>query len=80
MAGITLADAQAQLTAWLAASAAVAGNQEYEIATAGGGSRRLRRADAAAITAQIDYWDRKVKELSAAAGGGLRRITYVEPQ
>ena len=46
MAGITLAQAQAQLDAWLAASLATATGQAYEIA-----GRRLTRANAAEITA-----------------------------
>jgi hypothetical protein len=76
MAGITLAQAQAQLDTWLAANSAVAGNQEYEIDTGSGGRRRLRRADAAEIRQQIDYWDGKVKSLTPASGGGRRRTRY----
>ena len=41
MAGITLAQAEAQLAAWLAASTAVASNQSYTIA-----GRTYTRADA----------------------------------
>jgi hypothetical protein len=79
MAGITLTDAQAQLSAWLAASTAVASNQSYEIDT-GNGRRRLNRADAAVIRSQVEFWDRKVKELTPAAAGGRRRIRYVVPE
>ena len=75
-AGITLAQAQAQLDTWLAANTSVASGQEYEIDT-GSGSRRLKRADAAEIRQQIDYWDGKVKALTPAAGGGRRRTRYV---
>jgi hypothetical protein len=78
MAGITLEQAQAQLDAWLAASTAVAGNQEYEIET-GNGRRRLKRADAAAIREQIDYWQKKVDQLTTAAAGGRRRTRYIIP-
>jgi hypothetical protein len=67
MAGITLADAQAQLTAWLAASTAVASNQSYTI-----GSRSLTRADAREIREQIKFWDSQVKRLADSAGGGIR--------
>lgn len=77
MAGITLVQAEAQLALWIAASAAVAGNQEYEMNT-GSGSRRLRRADASEIRAQIDYWDRKVKQLTG--GNAQRRVRYVVPE
>lgn len=76
MAGITLAQAEAQLTAWIAASSAVATGQEYEIDT-GTGRRKLKRADAAEIRNQIDYWDNWVKRLTP---GGFRRIRYVVPE
>lgn len=74
MAGITLAHAQAQLDAWLAASTAVAGNQSYSM-----GNRSLTRADASEIRAQIDYWDNKVKRLSAPSSR-RRRTQYVVPR
>lgn len=67
MAGITLAQAGAQLTAWLAASTAVAAGQSYTISV-GGSSRTMTRADAAAIQKQITFWDRQVKRLTR---GGL---------
>ena len=58
MAGITLAQAEAQLTSWMAASTAVAGGQAYTI-----GGRSLTRADARSIQQQIDFWDKKCQEL-----------------
>lgn len=71
MAGITLAQAQAQLDAWLQASTAVASNQSYSIA-----GRSYTRADAAEIRSAIDFWDRKVRECATAeARGGRRGIT-----
>lgn len=73
MAGITLAQAETQLTNWLAASAAVASNQEYRI-----GDRMLRRVDADEIRQQVAFWDSKVKQLSASASG-RRRTRYVVP-
>lgn len=79
MAGITLAQAQAQLAAWLAASTAVAASQEYTIDT-GSGSRRLRRADAAEIRLQVEYWQRKVSALTPVANGGRRRTRYIVPE
>ncbi len=71
---ITLAQAQAQLDAWLAASLAVASNQEYEIA-----GRRWKRADAAAIGVNVDKWQRTVDRLTAGGTGGarLRGVTPV---
>ena len=67
MAGITLANAEAQLALWLAADAAVATGQEYTIA-----GRTLKRADAAEITNKIDYWNGQVQRLSAGGNGGMR--------
>ncbi len=66
MAGITLAQAEAQLTSWITASTAVAGNQSYSI-----GDRTLTRANAREIRENIEFWDRKVKRLSR--GGILSR-------
>ena len=62
MAGITLAQAQARLDAYLAAELAVLGGQEYEIA-----GRRLKRADLKEIRAGIDVWERRVKDLSRSS-------------
>jgi hypothetical protein len=64
MAGITLAQAQAQLDAWLAASLAVAGNQSYTI-----GMRTLTRANAKEIQGLISYWRQQVAALSRGPGG-----------
>jgi hypothetical protein len=74
MAGITLAQAEAHLTLWLAASSAVASSQSYEI-----GDRKLTRADAAEIREQIEFWDRQVKRLDANASG-RSRTSYVVPE
>lgn len=67
MAGITLVQAQAQLDAWLAADLAVSKKQSYRIA-----DRQLTYADAAEITAKIEYWSAKVTELSRRANGRSR--------
>lgn len=79
MAGITLEQAQAQLDTWLAASTAVAANQEYEIDTTNG-RRRLKRADASEIRAQVKFWDERVRSLTPAAAGGRRRTRYIVPE
>ena len=79
MAGITLAQAQARLDSWLAAHAAVASAQSYEIET-GNGRRKLTRADAEQIRTNIDYWQAKVTALTPTSAGGRRRITYVVPE
>lgn len=64
MAGITLAQAEAKLTLWLAADEAVSLGQAYAI-----GNRSLTRADAGEITKKIEFWDKQVKRLSR---GGIR--------
>lgn len=69
MAGITLAQAEAQLTTWLAASTAVAANQSYRI-----GDRQLTRADSDQILRQVEYWQRQVQLLTAAASNGGARV------
>lgn len=63
MAGITLDQANQQLQAWLAASAAAAQAQSYEI-----GGRKLTRADAGEIGRQITYWQGMVNKLSRRGG------------
>ncbi len=77
MAGITLAQAEAQLTAWLAASTAVAAGQSYSISV-GSSSRSLSRADAKEIREMLTYWGGQVDKLTGiAAGRGKTR--YVVP-
>jgi len=71
MAGITLAQAEAQLTSWMAASTAVAGGQAYTI-----GGRSLTRADARSIQQQIDFWDKKCQELSGESNVSRRIKVY----
>jgi len=72
MAGITLAQAETQLAAWLEADAAVATGQAYAIA-----GRQLTRADASQITAKIEYWNGKVATLTDSAQGRSRARTIV---
>lgn len=75
MAGITLAQAQAQLDAYVAAEAAVLNNQSYKI-----GQREFKRADLAAIQAGIDRWSAKVEALSMTrANGGRGRSIVPRP-
>ncbi len=63
MAGITLAQAEAKLTTWMAAMDKIAVGQSYSIST-GGSSRTLTRANLDEVQRQIDYWDAKVKSLT----------------
>ena len=72
MAGITLAQAEAQLQLWLGADAAVATGQSYEI-----GDRKLTRASAGEIRNNIDYWSGKVQTLSRSSQGRSRARTIV---
>lgn len=67
MAGITLAQAEAQLAAYLAAETAALGGQSYRIA-----DRWLTRADLSEIRAGIDIWNARVVALEAASQGGGR--------
>lgn len=75
MTGLTLAEAQAQLDDWLAASRAVAAGQAFTISTATG-SRTLTRADAKEVREMIDYWSAKVADLTP----GRRRVARVRPR
>ena len=72
MAGITLAQAEAKLSSWMAADDAVASGQSYSI-----GGRSLTRANAGEIRDNIDYWERKVIRLSNGRGGV--RVRYAAP-
>lgn len=70
MAGITLAQAQAQLDAYLAAETAVLAGQEYEI-----GGRKLKRAHLDMIQKGIAIWNQRVQQLSARSSGRSAAIT-----
>jgi len=69
MAGITLAQAETQLEAYLAAEIAVLSGQSYEIA-----GRSLRRADLEFIQKGIDTWNQRVQALGGQASGRGRVI------
>jgi len=70
MAGITLAQAQAQLDSYLAAETRVLSGQSYEIA-----GRRLNRANLAEIQGGIKIWNERVQALTQSAQGRSRAIT-----
>jgi hypothetical protein len=72
MAGITLAQAEAQLAAYLAAETAVLAGQSYTI-----GGRSLTRADLEAIQAGITLWNNRCLTLGASAAGRGRARTIV---
>lgn len=72
MAGITLAQAEAKLSEYLAAETAVLGGQSVRHES----GRMLTLADLATIRDGISHWDSQVKLLSASAtrGGGRSRV------
>jgi hypothetical protein len=72
MAGITLAQAETQLTLYLAAESAVLTGQSYEIA-----GRKLTRAALGEIRNGITTWDARVKQLSQRASGRSRARTII---
>ena len=53
---------QAHLDVWYAADAALASGQEYTMQT-GGGSRTLKRVDAAEVRSMISYWEQKLNNI-----------------
>jgi hypothetical protein len=63
-----LATATEHRDAWLAADLALAANLEYTISTPGG-TRHLKRTDAAEVRNQLAYWNRAVKNATAIARG-----------
>jgi len=71
---VTLAQAQAQLTAWLNASTAVAEGQRVQI-----GDISLTRASTEQIIAMIKHWSGEVARLSSASGSSGPRVRGVEP-
>jgi hypothetical protein len=71
---LTQAQCQSQLDAWLAASAACALNQSYEI-----GTRKLTRADAAEIQSMIKYWQNELIKAETGRRGSMRVSFGVMP-
>ena len=69
MAGYTLAQAQAQLDAYLAAETAILSGQQYEIA-----GRMLRRADLATVQKGIELWNQRVQDLTLRQSSRTRSI------
>ena len=74
MAGITLAQAEAQLALWLSCLESIATNgQSVTI-----GPRTFTAGDLKTVQAQVEFWDGKVKALSANRSGmRIRGITPV---
>jgi hypothetical protein len=73
MSGITLAQAEAQLAAYLAAETAIlTGAQSYEVA-----GRSFRKADLAAVQAGVKLWQERVAQLAARVQGRGRAVSVV---
>lgn len=70
MAGITLAHAQTRLDALMAAHDKIIIGQKVEM-----DGQSLTRANLVDVQRGIEYWDKKVKELSASASGRGRMRT-----
>ena len=70
MAGISLAQAESRLAAYLAAEEAVLGGQTVQI-----DGRSLTLANLAAIQSGINVWDARVKNLTQASAGRGRSRT-----
>ncbi len=68
---ITLERAREHLDAWLKAEIEVSTSQSYKI-----GTRSLTRADLGEIRKQVEFWDKKVKELSRKKGKKGRNRVY----
>ena len=72
MAAITLAVAQAQLDAYLAAEVKILKGQAVEI-----DGQRLTRADLDSVQKGVAFWQKQVVGLSASAAGGRRTRTLI---
>lgn len=75
MAGITLEQAQEQLSMWLEANKAVSSGQSYTINSSNGG-RTLTRANATEILNQIKFWEKKVSQLISSQQKKTRNRVY----
>ena len=69
MAGLTLAQAEAQLAAYLAAETKILTGQKVEI-----DGQALTRANLEMVQKGVTLWDARVKNLSAASSGTGRSV------
>lgn len=75
--GITLAQAETELANAIAAHAKVTGQGQSYAIDAGGGGRKLARAELDSLLKSISYWDAKVKQLSLSPSARGRSRTIV---
>lgn len=71
MSGITLAQAETQLSGWLGLLSRLSESSANEVRFEG---RYYTAKDFSQVSKQVEFWDRKVKELSRSAGGGFGRM------
>lgn len=74
MATLTLSDAQAQVSAWTAASLALANGQTFSM-----NGRTLSRTDAAEVRKMLEYWTRIEATLEARQQGTARDRSRMNP-
>ena len=73
MSGITLAQAEAQLAAYLAAETAIlTGAQSYEVA-----GRSFTKADLMDVQKGVQLWEQRVATLSSRLVGRGRAVTVI---
>ena len=72
MAGITQSIAEAKLSLWLEAEAALAASQSYTIDVEGN-TRSLTRANLAEVRQQIEFWESRCAAFSST------KVTYFTP-
>ena len=68
MAGITIEQAEAQLSLWLTVLSDIAENGQSNAT----GTRTYTAANLADVQRQVDYWDGKVKKLSNGGRSSIR--------
>ncbi len=76
MAGITLDQAEAQLAALLAAQTALISSGLSETEVFG---KKIKKHDMKALGELIDYWDKKVSQLTAKGTRTGRRVRGATP-
>ncbi len=75
MSNVTIAQALAQITAWEAASLALAKGQSYSIE-----GRTLTRNDGQTVRDMLSYWQRVHNSLTAEAAGQTTPVGFRTPK
>lgn len=74
MAGLTVAQLEERLSAYLAAESAILTNQRFKI-----NDRELQRAELSDVQSEIRKLNDQIKAQSAASGSGRSRTRYAVP-